>query len=57
MGLQQIEAVGEHIPPMAREMAERLMAELRNVKDPRVVSDDPPFEHPPFAGELPKRKK
>jgi hypothetical protein len=25
------------------------MAELKKVSDPRVISDDPPFEHPPFT--------
>ena len=27
----------------------QLMRELRETNDPRVVSDDPPYEHPPFT--------
>lgn len=32
-----------------KELHERLMAELKRVEDPRVTSDDPPFEHAPFT--------
>ena len=36
---------------LIKKLDAQLMKELRDTEDPRVVSDDPPFEHPPFAGE------
>jgi hypothetical protein len=32
------------------QLERQLMDELRRVEDPRVLSDDPKFEHPPFTG-------
>ena len=40
-----------------KDMEARLMAELKRVEDPRVLSDDPPFEHPPFTGEFKRGKR
>ena len=41
----------EQFAEIEKALHDQLMAELRKTKDPRVLSDDPPFEHPPFAGE------
>ena len=36
-----------------RALAARLMKILTDAKDPRVIADPVPFEHPPFAGPVP----
>lgn len=37
-------------------MKQQLMAELKRVEDPRVISNPPPFERPPFTDIPPPRK-
>lgn len=39
------------------DLESRLMNELKRVEDPRVLLDDPPFEHPPFTGEYRRNRR
>lgn len=49
-------AAHESYAGVVAELHSRLMAELRQTGDPRVLSDDPPFEHPPFTNAF-RRKR
>ena len=40
-----------------RKLEKQLMAELRRTGDPRVLSDNPPYENPPFTDDARLKKK